>query len=213
MNALTVEEARRHVAQLFSSILDEVLTPRQALNGWPENKSTLTDPSLQAARDFLWHLEADEDLQRREVFYMDVQWQTLAYMAKVMASGAPLPGHLTAMYRTPWQLAYYTDSAFIRTWVDRLQAIWQGWRLAYKKATTVQGTLDAWSDLLARCVRANKPQRQPATLIQTHYHQQPQPVYSQHSALSLFQGNQNPSPLKTTGRDFEGNRSLFDGIR
>lgn len=105
--------ARRHqAAQLLEDVLDERLVPQLAINRWPE-PTNIPDESLDCAFKALWHFEADEQQQKSEVYYIDLQLELLRQMAVFLKKGHDLPAYLLSAYgvqpikfyyqRTPWK--------------------------------------------------------------------------------------------------------------
>jgi len=95
----TIEARRRQAGDLLNAVFDEALTPRQAINQWPNLPGQPEpDPSMAAAYQALWHFEADETQQQTTVFYLDVQLDVLLSMARMLSQGLALPEALLAHY-------------------------------------------------------------------------------------------------------------------
>lgn len=106
---------RKQAAALLEAVLLEEVPARTALNCWPMLGNQ--DPSIQCAYTMLWFLESDEDRHHQEVFYADVQLQTLRDALTYLRRGESLPVSLLREYqatqappeysphwtwRTPW---------------------------------------------------------------------------------------------------------------
>ncbi|MDX2085576.1 MAG: hypothetical protein SFZ03_09325 [Candidatus Melainabacteria bacterium] len=103
-------DPRRQAGVLLDAVHDELLTPRQALNRWPMGPETsVADPSLDAAYQLLWHLEADETNQQQDAFYLDAQLTLLKQVADCLMQGQALPKHILALYTAGSPVRFYYD--------------------------------------------------------------------------------------------------------
>lgn len=116
-------QQRKEAATLIEAVLDEILSPTQALVKWPvkihshNHKRTAyldinDDPSLQAAYQILWHFEADEAQQRQEVFYLDTQLALLGQVSELLAKGEELPLYMLELYTTEHEAHFYSGFSF-----------------------------------------------------------------------------------------------------
>jgi hypothetical protein len=125
-------QARAHAALLLLAVLDETITPSQAILQWPNHipgQVVLTDPSLEAAYQALWHFECDETWQQTDVFYLDAQLMLLKTMATQLAANQDFPKQLCQQYprtgqitrQSEWQfwkkLLLWPISKLIRGWM------------------------------------------------------------------------------------------------
>ena len=118
---------RQKAAELIEAVLDELLTPRQAINRWPSVSHV--DESLDVAYQALLHFESDERQQQEEVFYIDVQLALLAQIVHHFKLDQPLPQHILWEYQRDlktYTSGYYTDEwTFYRPFVSIGQGL--GW--------------------------------------------------------------------------------------
>lgn len=107
---------RRQAAELLLAVVGQQLTPRQGLSRWPAMPShdALPDESLKAAYNALWHVEADEEAQQREMFYLDAQLELLRQMARYLAEGLDLPAFVLQAYRNKPDVVFFDDRAVIQ---------------------------------------------------------------------------------------------------
>jgi hypothetical protein len=103
---LTLEACRQQAALLLEQVTDEQISPRIALNNWPFHPKW-QDPTLEIAYQALWHFEADEEKQKTELFYMDMQLELLRQMGRILAKGQALPDHLVRYYSLEHRARYY----------------------------------------------------------------------------------------------------------
>jgi hypothetical protein len=117
-------QARVKAGQLLDQVLDEVITPRQALNRWP-SASGLDDPSLASAYQALWHFESDEEQQKTIVYYLDAQIELLKQMSRMLMAGKALPLYMERPYpRTMRVRVYQSEFDYDAVWA-RLKQFFQ----------------------------------------------------------------------------------------
>jgi hypothetical protein len=109
---------QQQAARLLLAVLEETLTPRQALARWPVLHEA-DDASVWAAYHALWHFEADEDVHKTEPYYCDLQLALLRHMAENLASGTAFPAHILAGYAGHPHVMPYDEG---RHWQ---RALWQ----------------------------------------------------------------------------------------
>jgi hypothetical protein len=110
-------QARMKAGQLLDQVLDEVITPRKALNQWPTGIG-LDDPSLASAYQALWHFESDEEQQKSIVYYLDAQIELLKQMSRMLMQGKALPLYMERPYPRSMRVRYYqSDFDYGLVWV------------------------------------------------------------------------------------------------
>lgn len=105
---------RQTAAALLEQVLDEAISPLQALVRWPIESEEESDPSLQAAYQILWHFESDETSQQQEPFYLDTQLALLSQVSALLAKGQPLPGYMLGAYTTEHTARFYFGQSYTR---------------------------------------------------------------------------------------------------
>lgn len=108
---------RKQVSALIEAVLSEEITPRIALNCWPTYANQ--DPSVHCAYTMLWFLEADEDRHHQELFYADLQLNTLRGANQYLQKGEPLPPAWIHEYRNLLAPPEYSDA-----WTWRAPLLW-----------------------------------------------------------------------------------------
>ena len=88
-------EDRKFVSRLIYLVLAETLHVREAILKYPKD---VEDESLKATYHALIHLEADEDLRRRDLDYKDEQDDYLEFLAETLSSGSELPKNFIKSY-------------------------------------------------------------------------------------------------------------------
>lgn len=83
------------VAELVKKALLGYLPVREALLSFPPDSR---DKSVHAAFHALVHLEADEDLRRRDIMYKDEQDEYLEMISQILATGEDLPDNIIKNY-------------------------------------------------------------------------------------------------------------------
>lgn len=89
------KEERKIISRLIYMTLAETLHVRDAILKFPKD---INDPSIEAAYHALIHLEADEDLRRRDLDYKDEQDDYLEFIAQILQDGNELPKNVIKSY-------------------------------------------------------------------------------------------------------------------
>ncbi len=82
-------------AELVRKSLIGYIPVREALLKFPPDTK---DKSIQAAFHALVHLEADEDLRRRDILYKEEQDEYLEMISQILESGEDLPDNIIRNY-------------------------------------------------------------------------------------------------------------------
>ena len=98
----TYLQDRKKVSELIFDVLTNKISVLEALRDFPKN---LGDPTLDAALHALVHLEADEDLRKKDALYRDEQDMYLEDIANILSEGNALPCNVIEEYKQ-----YYKDS-------------------------------------------------------------------------------------------------------
>ncbi len=98
----TYLQDRKKVSELIFDVLTNKISVLEALRDFPKN---LGDPTLDAAFHALVHLEADEDLRKKDALYRDEQDMYLEDIANILSEGNALPCNVIEEYKQ-----YYKDS-------------------------------------------------------------------------------------------------------
>lgn len=88
-------EERKIISRLIYLVLAESLHVREALLKFPKDAN---DASIKAAYHALIHLEADEDLRKRDLDYKDEQDDYLEFIAETFQKGSELPKNVIKSY-------------------------------------------------------------------------------------------------------------------
>ncbi len=89
------KEERLLVSELVKKALLGYIPVREALLRFPPDTK---DKSIHAAFHALVHLEADEDLRKRDIDYREEQDEYLALISEILASGEDLPDNIIRNY-------------------------------------------------------------------------------------------------------------------
>jgi hypothetical protein len=133
---------RQRAAQLLEAVIEERVEPRIAINRWPEPVIE-SDPSINCAYQALWHFEADEEKQKRELFYMDAQWELLRQMSRCLKNGEDIPTHILALYPAQKQVRFFQSQSM---WADGLKTVRHWWKAIHS----------IWRQALTLCFEAVK---------------------------------------------------------
>ena len=90
-----IKEDRKFVSRLIYLVLTENVSIRDAILKFPKDS---TDSTIKAAYHALIHLEADEDLRRRDLDYKEEQDDYLEFIAQIMQEGGTLPKNIIKSY-------------------------------------------------------------------------------------------------------------------
>lgn len=88
--------ARRRAGELIKCVLVKRMPVKQALLAFPKD---VQDQSVIASWHALCHLEADEDLRKRDKEYAEEQDLYLADIAEILYSGQELPFNIRDAYK------------------------------------------------------------------------------------------------------------------
>ncbi len=108
---------RKFVADLILKVLTHQLLVREALLKFPCDTK---DISLQAAWHALCHLEADEDLRRRDFDYAQEQDDFLELIAFTLQKGDELPENITKAYENYHSEALIPHSKGLKGLIQKL---------------------------------------------------------------------------------------------
>lgn len=89
------KEERKFISKLIFDVLSEKISVREALIRFPKNCS---NGSIEAAWHALCHLEADEDLRKKDKMYADTQDEYIEYIALTLSKGLELPENIINSY-------------------------------------------------------------------------------------------------------------------
>lgn len=87
---------RKYISGLIFDVLTEKTIVREALLKFPKD---LEDPSAIAAYHALIHLEADEDLRKKDRLYKEEQDNYIIYIAETFQNGEELPQNVIQEYK------------------------------------------------------------------------------------------------------------------
>ncbi len=93
---------RKFVSKLYIAVLTEKMSVREALLQFPKN---CEDKSIIAAWHALCHLEADEDIRKKDELYAKEQDEYIEYIAFTLDKGAELAQNIINSY-----LPYHDDA-------------------------------------------------------------------------------------------------------
>lgn len=93
---------RKRVSNLFIGVLTQRLSVREALAAFPKD---CEDKTLIAAWHALCHLEADEDIRKRDDMYRQEQDDYIDFIAHTLSKGEPLPANIINSY-----IPYHEDA-------------------------------------------------------------------------------------------------------
>lgn len=88
-------EERKEVSRLIYMVLVESLSVKDAILKFPKDSD---DQSIKAAYHALIHLEADEDIRRRDLSYKGEQNDFLEFIAQILQTGESLPQNIIKNY-------------------------------------------------------------------------------------------------------------------
>ncbi|MBR6163928.1 hypothetical protein IKQ26_08590 [bacterium] len=86
---------REFVGRLICSVLANRISVREALLGFPKDCG---DKTVKAAWYALCHLEADEDLRKKDELYRQEQDEYIDFIAKTLSEGKELPENIVSVY-------------------------------------------------------------------------------------------------------------------
>ena len=86
---------RKRVSKLFIGVLTQRLSVREALASFPKD---CDDSTLVASWHALCHLEADEDIRKRDAMFKQEQDDYIDFIANTLAKGDALPENIIKSY-------------------------------------------------------------------------------------------------------------------
>lgn len=86
---------REFVGRLICSVLAKRICVREALLTFPKD---CEDKTVRAAWYALCHLEADEDLRKKDDLYRQEQDEYIDFIAKTLSEGKELPENIVSVY-------------------------------------------------------------------------------------------------------------------
>ena len=89
-------EIRKNVSKLFYGVLTKKIPVRDALANFPKD---CEDGTIIASWHALCHLEADEDLRKRDEMYAQEQDEYIEYIAHTLEQGIELPDNIINEYK------------------------------------------------------------------------------------------------------------------
>lgn len=92
----SINFARRRAGELIKCVLAKRMPVKQALLAFPRD---IQDQSVIASWHALCHLEADEDLRKKDKEYAEEQDLYLADIAEILYSGQELPFNIRDAYK------------------------------------------------------------------------------------------------------------------
>lgn len=114
---ISIEDARKQVAELIFKVLTENLCVREAIKLFP---AEVYDPSVISAWHSLVHYEADEDLKKQDYEYAEEQENFLEMIAFTMQKGEPLPQNILEIYSEYHDEALIPRKTGIISWLKSL---------------------------------------------------------------------------------------------
>ena len=93
---IDLEKCRKYIASLYTAVLTEKITVREALANFPKDTE---DETAYAAWHALCHLEADEDLRKKDKMYAQEQDEYIEYIAFTLSKGGALPENIINSYK------------------------------------------------------------------------------------------------------------------
>lgn len=94
-NSNSYYREREYVGRLICSVLAKRISVREALLSFPKD---CEDKTVKAAWYALCHLEADEDLRKRDSLYAQEQDEYIDFIAKTLSEGKELPENIVNVY-------------------------------------------------------------------------------------------------------------------
>lgn len=114
---ISIEDARKQVAELVFKVLTESLCVREAIKLFP---AEVYDHSLIGTWHALVHYEADEDLRRQDIEYSEEQDSYLEMIAFTLQDGKALPQNVLSEYEKYYDEALIPRKKGIKSWLKSL---------------------------------------------------------------------------------------------
>ena len=100
--SINYSAVRKSVAKLYFGVLTEKISVREALVRFPKD---CEDKTIIASWHALCHLEADEDLRKKDKEYAEEQDDYIEFIANTLQKGQELPENIIEEYAP-----YYTEA-------------------------------------------------------------------------------------------------------
>ncbi len=111
---------RKYVADLILKVLTHRILVREALLKFPCDAK---DPSIQASWHALCHLEADEEIRKRDFEYASEQNDFLEMIAFTLQNGEELPENIKKAYDNYHKEALIPHSKGFKGFIEKLTRI------------------------------------------------------------------------------------------
>lgn len=111
-------EERKFVSNLYISVLTEKISIREALMNFPK---IYDDKTIMAAWHALCHLEADEDLRKKDLMYAKEQDEYIEFIAFTLSKGDVLPENIINSYSPYHDDALIPPSNTIKSIIHQLK--------------------------------------------------------------------------------------------
>lgn len=108
---------RMAVAQILFDVLTDKILTREALLKFPED---IKDPSIEASWHALCHLEADEDIRRRDLGYANEQNDFIEMIAFTLQKGEELPENIINSYKKYHENALIPHAKSLKGIINKL---------------------------------------------------------------------------------------------
>lgn len=108
---------RKAVSQILFDVLTGKILTREALLKFPAD---IKDPSIEASWHALCHLEADEDIRRRDIEYANEQNDFIEMIAFTLQKGEELPENIINSYKKYHEKALIPHSKKLKGIMDKL---------------------------------------------------------------------------------------------
>lgn len=108
---------RKAVSQILFDVLTDKILVREALLKFPED---IQDQSIEASWHALCHLEADEDIRRRDAEYANEQNDFIEMIAFTLQKGDELPENIINSYKKYHEKALIPHSKKIKGIINKL---------------------------------------------------------------------------------------------
>ncbi len=96
--SVSIQEMRKNISKIFLGVLTKKISIQEALTKFPPD---CDDPTIIASWHALCHLEADEDLRRKDSLYKQEQDDFIGFITHTLAQGNELPKNIINSY-TPY---------------------------------------------------------------------------------------------------------------
>ena len=111
-------DLRKEVSKLYKSVLTGKLSVRDALVKFPQD---CEDKTITASWYALCHLEADEDIRKKDIIYSEEQDDYLEFIAQTLEKGDELPANIINEYKPYHTEALTANSNTLKGFMNRLK--------------------------------------------------------------------------------------------